>query len=136
MNRIEIDAVVDNLPKVIDYIDENLDHYDCSMKARTQIDIAVEELFVNIANYAYPEGSGKATITFDYDEEEGAVIISFIDSGIPYDPLSREDPDVSLPAEERQIGGLGIFMVKKSMDDVRYEYVNNMNKTSIIKKIG
>ena len=98
-----------------------------------QIDLAVEEIFVNIAYYAYAPKVGMAVISIDISG--GPVRIVFMDHGIPYDPLAREDPDITLPPEERGIGGLGIFMVKKSVDDIKYEYKDGQNILTIIKEI-
>ena len=105
------------------------------MKTQMQIDIAVEELFVNIAHYAYNPEVGPVTIRVEVQKEPLAVTVTFIDHGVPYDPLAKEDPDITLSAEERQIGGLGIFMVKKSMDDIAYEYKDGQNILYIKKKI-
>ena len=127
MREIDIEAVADSLPSVIDFINESLEEADCPMKTQMQINVAVEEIFMNIANYAYAPGKGRATVCVEVGGEPPAVLMTFIDQGIPYDPLAKEDPDVTLSAEERQIGGLGIFMVKKTMDDVRYEYKDGSN---------
>ncbi len=135
MKTIECDAVIENLPVIISFIEENLESVGCSMGNQTLIEISVEELFVNIAHYAYHDTIGKATITFDYEQEASKVIIQLIDSGIYYNPLSKEDPDITLSAEEREIGGLGIFMVKKNMDEFFYDNKNNQNITTITKKI-
>ena len=105
------------------------------MKAQIQLDVAVEEIFVNIANYAYTPNVGSATIRTELEPKTGMVAITFVDTGIPYDPLKKEDPDVSLPVEERQIGGLGIYMVKKSMDDMLYKYKDGQNILTIKKRI-
>ncbi|WP_044912841.1 ATP-binding protein [Butyrivibrio sp. WCE2006] len=134
MKEIVIDAKVENLPQVLEFIDSELVVAECKMKDQMKIDMAVEELYVNIAHYAYRDKVGKAEITFDVDDKNRAVI-TLIDSGIHYDPLAKEDPDVTLSAEERKIGGLGIYMVKNSMDDVLYEYVDGKNKTTIIKNL-
>ena len=107
----------------------------CSTKIQTQIDIAVEELFVNIAHYAYKPDTGPATVRVEVEKEPPAICITFIDHGVPYDPLAREDPDITLSAEERRIGGLGIFMVKKSMDSIEYEYKDGQNILHIRKLI-
>lgn len=135
MKNLIIDATIDNLEKVIDFINSVLETADCPVKIRTRIDVAVEELFVNIAHYAYGEKTGKAEIIIDLKGDPVAAEITFIDSGIPYDPLAKEDPDVTLSFEKRKIGGLGIFMVKKSMDDMRYEYKDNKNHLTITKKL-
>lgn len=127
MKELVIDALTDNLPQVLAFVDEQLEAADCPMKIQMHIDIAVEEIFVNIAHYAYNPDIGTATVRVEVMGEPPAVDITFIDNGIPYDPLAKADPDVTLSAEERQIGGLGIFMVKKTMDDVKYEYLDGHN---------
>lgn len=127
MKELELEALTDNLPQVLSFIDEQLEAADCPMKIQMQIDIAVEEIFVNIAHYAYNPEIGTAKVRVEVQGEPPAVDITFIDNGVPYDPLAKSDPDVTLSAEERQIGGLGIFMVKKSMDDVKYEYLDGHN---------
>ncbi len=125
--EITVKARIENLDEVLGFIDAFLEKQDCPVKTQTQIDIAAEEIFVNIAHYAYGEGEGDATIRIRKEDNPLSVRISFIDSGIPFNPLEREDPDVTLSAEERQIGGLGIFMVKKSMDNVEYENTDGKN---------
>ena len=127
MKELEIEALVDNLTDVLAFVDEQLEAVDCPMKIQMQIDVAVEEIFVNIANYAYGTETGKAMLRVEILPDPPSVDITFIDNGIPYDPLAKADPDITLSAEERPIGGLGIFMVKKSMDDVRYEYLDGHN---------
>ena len=118
------------------FIDERLEALSCPMKTQMQIDVAAEELFVNVANYAYAPQTGKVTLRFEKTQDPLAVKITFIDGGVPYDPLAKEDPDVTLSADERPIGGLGIFMVKKTMDDVQYEYKDGKNRLTVTKKIG
>lgn len=135
MKSIEVDATLENLPKVMEFVDQNLEELDCDMKSQMKIDISVEELYVNIAHYAYHDAIGKATITFEYLEDSQSVRIQLMDRGIHYDPLAKEDPDITLSAEEREIGGLGILMVKKNMDDVQYQYLDGQNVTSIFKRI-
>ena len=134
-NRLNISAEVKNLDTVLAFVDEQLEKYGCSQKIQMQIDIAVEEIFVNIANYAYNPEIGSAGISVEIQEEPLAVIITFTDGGVPYDPLKKPDPDVTLSAEERQIGGLGIYMVKKSMDDISYEYKDGKNILTIKKNL-
>lgn len=136
MKEIEIIAKTENLDAVTDFVNEQLEAVGCPMKTLMQIDVAVEEIFVNIAHYAYENGVGNARILVRTNSENNTAVITFIDRGIPYDPLAKEDPDVTLPAEERKIGGLGIFMVKKSMDDVRYEYTDGQNIFTVEKKLG
>lgn len=127
MKELVVKSLTDNLDDVIEFVDKELEGCACSAKTLTQINVAVEELFVNIAHYAYGDETGLATIRVELSEDRNAVMITFIDSGKPYDPLAKPDPDTTLSVEERQIGGLGIFMVKKSMDDVIYEYREGKN---------
>ncbi|MGN0280147.1 MAG: ATP-binding protein [Lachnospiraceae bacterium] len=135
MSELTLEAKTENLDKVLSFVDGHLEEQECPMKTQMQIDIAVEELFVNIAHYAYNPEVGPVTIRVEVQKEPLAVTITFIDHGVPYDPLAKEDPDITLSAEERQIGGLGIFMVKKSMDDIAYEYKDGQNILYIKKKI-
>ena len=134
--EITIEARKDKLDDLMIFIDGHLEEVDCPMKAQMQIDVAVEELFVNIANYAYAPEIGNATIRMIFSDDPSEVTIVFIDSGVPYDPLKKDDPDITLSVDERAIGGLGIFMVKKSMDDMHYEYKDGQNILSIVKKLG
>lgn len=135
MKELELAATTENLHAVLAFVDEELEAVGCSMRSQMQIDIAVEEIFVNIAHYAYNPEVGKATIRVEVQPEPLAVVLTFLDQGVPYDPLAKADPDVSLSAEERQIGGLGIFMVKKSMDDVQYRYENGRNILTLKKTL-
>ncbi len=134
MHELIIKADTDNLDKVITFVEEQLEAFSCPMKVQTQIDIAVEEIFVNIAHYAYTSEIGDVSIMINLHDEPKEVTIVFMDSGIPYNPLERPDPDTSLSAEERQIGGLGVYMVKKSMDFLEYEYRDGKNVFTIVKK--
>lgn len=134
MNKLKIEAKVENLPEVLAFTDALLEAAGCPMRPQTQIDVAVEEIFVNIARYAYPGETGEAVITIEILSDPAAVKITFADGGIPYDPLAKEDPDITLSAEERPIGGLGIYMVKKTMDEVSYKYKDGQNAFTMIKK--
>lgn len=135
MKELTIDAVIENVAVVTAFVDEQLEQLDCPIKAQMQVDIAIDELFGNIAHYAYQPETGPATVRVEVIEEPLAVVITFIDNGIPYDPLAQADPDITLSAEEREIGGLGIYMVKKSMDDITYEYKDGQNILKIKKNI-
>ena len=135
MKELTIAATVDNIGAVTAFVDEQLEALDCPMKAQMQIDIAIDELFGNIAHYAYNPEVGEATVRVEVTEDPLSVIITFIDGGMPYDPLAAADPDTTLSAEERAIGGLGIFMVKKSMDEISYRYENGSNILSIRKNL-
>ena len=135
MKELTIEAKVANLQQVLDFVDENLKSMRCPMKILMQIDVAVEEIFVNVASYAYAPNTGSVTVQMELQEHPRTVVITFIDSGIPYNPLAKEDPDVTLSAEERAIGGLGIYMVKKSMDSVAYERGDGINIFTMRKAI-
>ena len=135
MKELDIEALTDNLTEVMDFIDVQLEDAGCPMKVQMQIDLAVEEIFVNIAHYAYNPETGPATVRVEVKPDGSAVTITFIDHGIPYDPLAKEDPNLNLPLEQREIGGLGIFLVKKNMDDVSYEYVNGSNILTMKKNL-
>ena len=133
--QLDIEAETENLPQVLAYIDKHLENVRCSPKERMEIDIAAEEIFVNIANYAYAPDKGNAIIRVEVSDEPVAVTMTFIDNGKPYDPLAKEDPDVTLSAEERAIGGLGIFMTKKAMDLITYEYKDGRNILTLRKNL-
>ena len=133
--KLLIEAAVENLDAVQSFVDERLEEAGCSMKAQMQIDVAVEEIFVNIASYAYAPGTGDAVVCVELPEDGRAVTISFTDRGKAYDPLSRDDPDISLPAEQRDVGGLGILMTKKLMDEVSYEYKDGQNILTMKKNL-
>ncbi len=135
MKELTVDAKTENLSRVLEFVDEELEKSGCSMRSRMQMDIAVEEIFVNIANYAYTPESGKAVIRVDTANDPNRVTVIFKDTGTPYDPLAKEDPDITLSSEERKIGGLGIYMAKKSVDDIKYEYKNGENILSIRKNL-
>ena len=135
MKELTVAATVENIETVTNFVNEQLEAYDCPIKAQMQIDIAIDELFGNIVHYAYNPEVGDATVRVEVTEDPLAVVITFIDNGVPYDPLAKADPDITLSAEERGIGGLGIYMVKKSMDDITYEYKDGQNILTIKKKI-
>lgn len=130
MKELIIEAKIENLDTVLDFVAAELEAAGCLMKLQTQISISVEEIFVNIAHYAYSPEVGGATIRVTVGDE---VAIEFEDQGKSYNPLEKDDPDISAGAEERNIGGLGIFMVKQIMDTVEYRNEDNKN-ILIIKK--
>ena len=134
MKEMILNAEIARMDDVLDFINAELEAHDVPMKTIMQLDIAIEEIFVNIAHYAYNPEIGQAAITVDVDDAARSIAIRFMDRGKPYDPLSREDPDVTLGVEERQIGGLGIYMVKKSMDEVSYAYEGGQNILTIRKR--
>ena len=142
MKEIRVEAKTENLDTVIAFLEEYLESLDASPKAGMQLAVALEEMYVNIARYAYegtelPEEKRLADIVLETvgESEDKRLKITLTDWGIPYDPLEKEDPDTTLSAEERQIGGLGIFMVKKSMDALFYERQGDRNVFVMEKKL-
>ncbi len=134
MEKFKVRAEIKNLEYVIAFVDSELKKHNCSDKAKMQITIAVEEIFVNIARYAYGNNIGNVVIYFNSTDNPKNISIKFIDEGIKYNPIEKKDPDITLSAEERQVGGLGIYMTKKIMDDIKYEYKDGQN-ILIINKI-
>ena len=128
-------AKVDALSDVLGFVDEMLESYECPMKTQMAICVAIEEIFVNVARYAYGEGEGDMTLGIGFDEESRTITFRMSDQGAPFDPLQRPDPDITLSAEDREIGGLGIFITKKTMDAVTYAYENGENILTMMKKI-
>ena len=133
--ELDIMAENENLSEVQSFLGECLAKVDCPAKAQRQMELAAEEIFVNIANYAYAPEKGRAVVRVEVSDDPVTVTLTFIDQGVPYDPSKRKEPDVTLPAEERDIGGLGIFLTKKTMDDVSYEYKDGQNILTLKKKI-
>lgn len=135
MKELTVDAKLENIAVVTDFVDEQLEEFGCPVKAQMQIDIAIDELFGNIVHYAYHPDIGPATVRVEVVEEPLSVVITFIDQGVPYDPLAKADPDVTLSAEDREIGGLGIYIVKKNMNEITYEYKDGQNILKIRKEL-
>ena len=135
MDNLQIVANQNNLDAVNEFVNAKLDEVECLPQTRMQIELAVEEIFINIASYAYCPNEGPVTIRVTVEEAPIRVILTFIDKGKPFDPLAKKDADVSLPPEEREIGGLGIFLVKKTMDSVKYEYRNGQNILTVVKNV-
>lgn len=133
MKELKIEAAVKNIGVVTDFVNAELERLNCSPKASTQIAIAIDELFGNIARYAYDPDVGNAEVRLEVQEEPLSVIITFIDNGKPFNPLEQAQPDTTASAKERKIGGLGIFLVKKTMDMVEYEYKEGQNILKIKK---
>ena len=134
--QIKLEAIVENVPKVTAFIEEQLEEAGCNPRTITQVDIAIDELFSNIAHYAYKPDMGMATVRFELIGEDARTAkITFIDAGKPYNPLEAEDPDTTLSAEEREVGGLGVFIVKNTMDSAEYRNVNGCNILTICKAI-
>lgn len=133
MKEIVLPAKIENIPAATDFVNAALEDADCPMKAQMQIDVVIDELFGNIAQYAYPDGTGDVKVGIDVTDNAATLI--FTDRGTPYNPLERKDPDTDAAIEDRDVGGLGIFLVKKTMDDVKYEFSNGKNILTIIKRL-
>lgn len=132
---LKVEAVIDNIPSIVDFVNDKLEKMNCSTKAMAQIDVAIDEIASNIAYYAYKDSIGFMFVVIEELDEEGNVMIRFEDGGMPYNPLEREEPDITQNIEDRQVGGLGIHIVKKTMDDVKYVYKNGRNILVLFKKI-
>ena len=128
-------AKIEALSDVLGFVDQTLESYECPMKIQTAVCVAIEEVFVNVAHYAYGDGEGDMTLGIGFDEKSREITFRMADKGTPFDPLKKPDPDITLSAEEREIGGLGIFITKKTMDTVSYAYENGENVLTMIKKI-
>lgn len=133
MKEIKVPASIDSLEDVLQELDAILESVECPPAVQIQLDVALEEMFVNIANYAY-SGVESAEAEIVFDTFESGITVTLTDSGVAFDPLAKPDPDITLSAEERQIGGLGIYMVKKSMDEVSYNRLDDKNIFSMTKK--
>ncbi len=136
MQKLKVAATKENLEVVTAFLDQVLDMSDCPLKTRLQIDLALEEMYINIANYAYAPGTGDMELQAGFNDEGNEVILILKDQGIPYDPLAKADPDVSLPADKRKIGGLGIFLVKKTMDSMSYVRQDGYNIVTMTKRFA
>ena len=128
-------AKIEALSDVLGFVDCTLESYECPMKIQTAVCVAIEEVFVNVAHYAYGDGEGDMTLGVSFNEARREITFRMTDKGVPFDPLKKPDPDITLSAEEREIGGLGIFIAKKTMDTIAYAYENGENILTMIKKI-
>ena len=135
MQELKLPAVIESIPKLTAWMDEALEKLDCPMKAQMQLDVAMDEIFSNIARYAYPDQNGAAAVRMDFDEITRLFSLEFRDQGIPFNPLEQAEPDTALGVEARGIGGLGIFLVRKTMDEVSYQYTDGSNILCLKKRI-
>ena len=138
MRDLKIEATVENLAKVFSFLSESMNNLDCDPKVKRQIKLCVEELFVNIAHYAYDPGTGFAEISIETVPGTGGrpkMVISFADNGRPYDPFAMPDPDIEADLDDRRIGGLGVYLVRTTMDSVNYKHEHGQNITTIEKDL-
>lgn len=133
--ELVVEAVVENLDIVNDFVHHSILQYQCSKRTVMQLDLIVEEIFVNIASYAYSPNSGSVKIFLEIEPDPIAVTLTFIDTGVPYNPLINSDPDINLSVEDRQIGGLGIFLTKKLVNDISYRYEEGQNVLQFTKSL-
>ena len=133
-NRI-FKAKTESLSDVLGFVDLMLEKHECPMKLQTAICVAIEEVFVNVARYAYEDGEGDVSLEISFDKGSRDMRFVMRDRGVQFDPLVKPDPDITLSADDREIGGLGIFITKKTMDLVEYAYENGENILTMIKKI-
>ena len=135
LKKITLKAVRESIPRITAFVDNELEQLGCSMKAQMQIDIAIDEIVANVSFYAYAPGTGNVEVGFDYNPQDETAVITFTYSGVAFNPLEKEEPDTGLTAEEREIGGLGIFLVRKTMDGMEYRRENGQNILTVRKKI-
>jgi len=131
LSEINIEATIENISVITNFVNDELDKYNCPEKEKIKVDIVIDELVTNVSKYAYGEETGMITVQIEMAENN--ICMAFIDSGIPYNPLERAEPDVTLSVDDRPIGGLGIYLVKKLMDDITYEYADGKNILKIKK---
>lgn len=135
MRQVTVPAREENLPRVVQALDDALEEAGCDVKTAIKLQLAVEEIFVNIARYAYAGGAGDVSFEVWMDAEPRRLSMRFGDAGVPYNPLERDEPDVTLSTEEREIGGLGIFLARKNVDEMRYEYREGQNILTMSKRL-
>lgn len=136
MQEFVIEAQLENLEKVNEFIQGILSDFQCSNRALMQLDLVVEEIFVNIASYAYPESTGLVKIQSEIKKDPLSITLTFIDTGLKYNPLANEDPDLTLSIEERQVGGLGIYLIKNMVDNISYDYSDGQNILTLTKNLN
>jgi anti-sigma regulatory factor (Ser/Thr protein kinase) len=130
--EITVDSKLENIDTLTEFVEQALEPYNPSPKVVMQICVAIDELFSNVVRYS---GSSKMKLILDVNGDVLTATLTFIDEGVEYDPLAKKDPNVKLPAEDREIGGLGIFLVKKTMDGVEYKRDGQQNILKIVKKL-
>jgi len=134
MEELKVEATLEHLDQVVEFVISALDG--CSFRTKTQVELVIEEIFVNIASYAYGDKIGPVLVTLSLGGTPPVLDLTFTDEGIPFDPLAKPDPDISLEPEERGIGGLGIFLVKKNVDEISYEHKDGKNYLHIRKNLN
>lgn len=136
MKELHIESKLENIEKVTDFINTHLMSENATKNFCSSIDVVIDEIYSNIVNYSKLTEDDKVSVKIEIDGIPKKITIQFVDAGIPYDPLTTKDPNVDAKVEERDVGGLGIFMVKKIMDDVHYEYKDNKNVLTLTKNFS
>jgi anti-sigma regulatory factor (Ser/Thr protein kinase) len=132
MAKIVLPAKLENLELMIRFVRNGAENYGFSSKDINRVQLAAEEVLVNVISYAYPDENGDIEITYDVSEDEG-LVIEIVDCGVPFDPLSIPEPDIEAPMEDRKIGGLGIYIMRSIMDEVNYRRQGDRNILTLTK---
>jgi len=131
--KITLPALIESVTRITEFSETEMEMHECPMKVIVQMNIAIDEIVSNVVNYAYGDEKGDVSVSLDFLDSPRAVRMTFRDKGNPYNPLKNADPDITLSAEERNIGGLGIFIVKKNMDSMEYAFEDGENVLTITK---
>lgn len=134
--ELMVKAVIEELDCVLNLVRQGVSQTGGDEGIGLCVEMIAEEIYTNIASYAYPDVTKEARIICKVTDDPLTMTVIFEDWGIPYNPLLKEDPDITASVEDRPIGGLGIFMTKKMMDDVSYEYKDGRNRLTIRKNIA
>jgi len=135
MDPITVPASKENLADVLEFIRSKLEAFPHQESSLLQLELAVEEAYANIASYAYPVEPGEVTVGLKIDENPLFVTVELIDTGIRFNPLEKEDPDISLGIDDKKPGGLGILLIKQNADQVNYQYLDGRNILTIQKRL-
>jgi anti-sigma regulatory factor (Ser/Thr protein kinase) len=135
MEQLTVKAVLDNLERMLEFVTNAARNAGATKTLQNTLRLVCEEALVNVINYAYPGSEGELTITADIRPVPPAIVLEIADSGFAFNPLDRPDPDTTLPAGQRQIGGLGIFIIKKNMDKVAYRREGGRNVLTMEKRL-
>lgn len=136
MAQIELESKLESLDTLNDFVHQIIQNSPCTEQQQIQIDLVVEELFVNIVNYAYPDSMGMVQVECKLSGDAGQVIIQFKDQGIEFNPLAKKEIDVHDRFERRPVGGLGIYLAKKYTNSIEYERADGSNVLTIMKNLG
>lgn len=133
MKKLQVAQVIENLHKITEFVSADLKDRGCSPTVIRKISVVIDEVFGNIVFHGDRRGDGTVTVLEEFEENPPAIALTFIDQNAPFDPLGKADPNTRLPAGKRRIGGLGIFMVKRTVDQIDYEYKDGSNILKIKK---